>query len=233
MEKQVKPKFEAIAFDLDGTLYPNFSFYWRAAPSVIKNLKFFRAFNSARGRLHREAEDETVSYYDAGPGSFYDKQGRYVGEALKRDPGEMRDAIERIIYRGWEPLYKKVKLFPHALDVLKEFRQMGIKTALLSDFPPEAKIEYLGLSGLWDAVLCTEELGCLKPHPYPFVKTAEAIGYAPSEMLYVGNSFPFDVLGAQKAGMKAAWIRSHRGSKDRKADFAFSDYRQLRDYVLT
>jgi FMN phosphatase YigB (HAD superfamily) len=72
----------------------------------------------------------------------------------------------------------------------------------------------------------------------------------PEEILYVGNNFFYDVLGASRAGMKTAWIttarRSRKMEKLRKrglgldrgrqlipeAGFVFHDYRQLRDYVL-
>jgi putative hydrolase of the HAD superfamily len=94
-------------------------------------------------------------------------------------------------------------------------------------------------------VLCSEVIGSLKPDPLPFTELARTMGYSPGEMLYVGNSFRYDVLGAQKTGMKAAWVvsgrkarkfrRTRAGGEKRepKADFVFSDYRQLRDYVLT
>jgi putative hydrolase of the HAD superfamily len=109
---------------------------------------------------------------------------------------------------------------------------------MLSDFPLENKIEYLGLRGKWDAILCSEATGRLKPDPLPFIKLAEALGLPPEKILYVGNSFSYDVIGAQKAGMKAAWIKPMIscsrvfGKKRKTADFVFYNYRQLCDFVL-
>jgi putative hydrolase of the HAD superfamily len=65
----------------------------------------------------------------------------------------------------------------------------------------------------------------------------------PEQILYVGNSVSYDVAGAHKAGMKAALVRTlpflsgrekapAAAPNWRRADFIFSDYRQLRDYVL-
>jgi putative hydrolase of the HAD superfamily len=58
---------------------------------------------------------------------------------------------------------------------------------------------------------------------------------APERILYVGNSVKYDIIGAKRAGMKAAlvcpsWLKrcSHNGN----ADFIFSDYRQLYSFVL-
>jgi putative hydrolase of the HAD superfamily len=170
--------------------------------------------------------------------SFYERQARYMGEILKADPAFLIKRTEALIYRGWEPLFRKVKLFPHALETLKAFREREIKLGLLSDFPPETKLEFLGLPGLWDAVLCSETVGRLKPDPLPFRKLAEAMGLPPEKILYVGNSFSYDVEGAQSAGMKAAWVCTWKkpgtawAERARRADFVFFDYRQLRDYVL-
>jgi putative hydrolase of the HAD superfamily len=123
------------------------------------------------------------------------------------------------------------------IETLKALKEAGVKLGLLSDFPPEVKLENLGLAGLWDTVLCSEASGCLKPSPLPFLELAKNMGYPPEEMLYVGNSFRYDVVGSQKTGMKAAWVvsrlKARSVKKAPKGVFVFSDYRQLRDYVLT
>ena len=158
------------------------------------------------------------------------------------EPSEkVREKIERQIYRGWEPHFKKIALFPHARETLDAFRKEGIKMGLLSDFPPETKLENLKIRGYWETVLCSELIGRLKPDPVPFLELASKMGSAPECMLYVGNSVPYDVEGAHNAGMKTALITPRwkkqpgkfPGSFPRIADFVFHDYRQLRDYVLS
>jgi putative hydrolase of the HAD superfamily len=131
-------------------------------------------------------------------------------------------------------------------ETLLALKEGGLKLGLLSDFPPETKLKYLNIPDLWDTVLCSETIGALKPDPLPFAELARSMGLPPEKILYVGNSFPYDVAGAKKAGMKAAWVSrgfAARGLGARrkspgafsgvKADFVFSGYRQLRDYVLT
>jgi putative hydrolase of the HAD superfamily len=57
----------------------------------------------------------------------------------------------------------------------------------------------------------------------------------PERILYVGNSVAYDIVGAKQAGLRAALVCSPLGKLSRKArgaDFAFSDYRQLRKFVL-
>jgi putative hydrolase of the HAD superfamily len=232
-------KFSAVAFDLDGTLYPNLSFYVRLVPFLLKEQRYLRAFGKARDWLRDDSKDETKNslYPKDGP-AFYRQQALYMAKILKKDPDLLEKRTEKIIYRGWEPLFKKVRLFPYVIEMLKTFKDNGIKLGMLSDFPPEIKIDYMGLGGFWDTVLCSEEIGRLKPDPLSFFLLAKVMAFSPEEMLYVGNSFSYDVLGAREAGMKTAWIRSkgnyrHFNAKNRgKADFVFYDYRQLCDFVL-
>jgi putative hydrolase of the HAD superfamily len=228
-----KLKFAAVAFDLDGTLYPNYRFYVRLIPFLLKEQRYLRAFGKARNMLRAEEGAPP-----AGEASFYERQARYMAKILDQDPEILMARTEKIIYRGWEPLFKKVKLFPAVIETLSALKLAGVKLGLLSDFPPEIKLKTLGLSGYWDTVLCSETLGALKPDPLPFRELARVMGFPPEEILYVGNSFAYDVLGARKVGMKTAWVSSRRkcrngGIGGEKADFSFFDYRQLRDYMLT
>jgi putative hydrolase of the HAD superfamily len=233
-------KYPAIAFDLDGTLYPNYRFYVRLVPFLLKEQKYLRAFGKARDWLRSDSRDETRNsqYPQDGP-AFYRQQAIYMSKILNKPPESLESRTEKLIYRGWEPIFKRVKLFPHVIEMLTTLRENGVKLGMLSDFPPEYKIDYMGLGGFWDTVLCSEEIGRLKPDPLPFLELAKALGFPPEEILYVGNSFAYDVLGAKQTGMKTAWVRSkgsyrHFNDKNRgKADFVFYDYRQLCDFVLT
>ena len=162
---------------------------------------------------------------------FYEYQARLVADLLNAPPDRIGEDIERLIYRGWEPHFLRVRLFPYAGELLAELRAARLKLGLLSDFPPQAKLKNLGIADFWDAVICSEAVGALKPALRPFICLAEALGCAPDRVLYVGNSYRYDVLGARRAGMKTALITS-RGRAKSSADFTFHNYRKLRDFVL-
>ena len=217
-------KFTAVAFDLDGTLYPDFRLYVRLVPFLLKENRLLRAMGRARNMLRKSG-----SYGR----DFYETQFRLMGEILKENAEKVREKTERLIYRGWEPLFMKIRLFPHVTETLDAFRKEGIRMGILSDFPPEKKLENLKISGYWDTVLCSETVGRLKPDPASFLELAGSMGMPPEQILYVGNSNSYDVEGASMAGMKTAYIRSKWKKRSAgKADFVFYDYRQLRDYVL-
>jgi putative hydrolase of the HAD superfamily len=222
---------EGVAFDLDGTLYPNYRLNIRLLPLALKEIPFLTAFSKVRKIIRKEQKNGIVQY-----DNFYKHQAELTAQLLDAPPELIKEKIDVFIYRGWEPLFKKVKLFKNVLETLTALRGAGYKMGLLSDFPPEKKIEYLGLSSFWDAVHCSEYSGALKPHPLSFVKIAEQMNLPPEKILYVGNSVSYDVAGASKAGMKTAWIRifplQNSGKKGPKPDFSFSNYRQLSDYML-
>ena len=219
-------KFSALAFDLDGTLYPNYRLYIRLVPFLLRNQRLLRAMDKARTMLRRSGE------YGA---DFYDAQAALMAGVLKKPAGRIKEQTERLIYRGWEPFFKNIKLFPYAREALDSFRGHGIKLGLLSDFPPENKLENLEITQYWDAVVCSERAGRLKPDPKSFLDLASNLSVLPENMLYVGNSVPYDVIGAASAGMKTALIspRWKKGPASVPLDFVFHDYRQLRDYVLS
>jgi putative hydrolase of the HAD superfamily len=297
----VRKDIDGIAFDLDGTLYPNYRFYIRLIPFILKEPRLLWALGKARRilrgdsalkhnqqprpeapprtgeralgllfsrsgctqgfntsdqrsalsalKLARESVRKVLNpfctnkaqnqpYYTeadkAVTGSFYERQSCLMGKILKRDPGEIQEKTERLIYRGWEPLFKGLRLFPLVKETIQIFRDEGVKTGLLSDFPPEMKLEYLGLSGLWDTVLCSETFGFLKPDPVPFAELAFRMGIKPERLLYVGNNITYDIEGARNAGLQAALICSSRLKKHYRGNAAlvFSNYRQLYNYML-
>ena len=224
-------KFTSVAFDLDGTLYPNYRLNLRILPFVLKDHRLLRAMDKARKRLRYGGE-----IFEDSEGDFYDIQAKLMAETLGMAAEKVKDMVERLIYRGWEPLFKEIRLFPHVNETLEIFRGKGIKLGLLSDFPPKIKLENMKLSGFWHAMLSSEETGKLKPSAEPFLELAKRMDTPVDQMLYVGNSVPYDIEGARNAGMKAALIKpawkGRKASRCGNADFVFSDYRQLCDYVI-
>lgn len=58
----------------------------------------------------------------------------------------------------------------------------------------------------FEAVLSSEMARAYKPLPGPFLLITEMLGVDPGEVLYVGDTLYDDVLGAQRVGIKAAWL---------------------------
>jgi len=218
-------RFQAVAFDLDGTLYPDIQLFSRLIPFILKEFRLLKAMDKARKQLRNQG--------GYGP-DFYDTQAGLMARILGEPAETVRERTELLIYRGWEPFFKKIRLFPHVMETLDNLKKIGIKMGLLSDFPPEVKLKNLGIDKYWDVIVCSEESGSLKPDIKPFRELAGKMSFPPEEILYVGNSFLYDVKGAYSAGMKTA-LRQRRWKKRPSQpvpDFVFNDYRQLLKYVL-
>ena len=223
----------AVAFDLDGTLYPNYCLNIRLLPFLCKHWPLLAALARTRSVIRREQEQSPSAVVP----DFYDYQARLAAGLLHTTPARIKEKFDRLIYRGWEPHFLKIPVFPHVREVLAEMRAAGLKLGLLSDFPPETKLKHLGLTDCWDAVLCSEQVGAIKPALRPFTQLAQALCCPPEQILYVGNSRAYDVDGARRAGMKTALFTGRFAGRMRAAgktgaDFVFHNYRQLRDFVL-
>jgi putative hydrolase of the HAD superfamily len=221
----MREDIRGVAFDLDGTFYPNYRFYARLVPFVLKEWRYLLAFSRARTALRSRFQE----------GDFYELQALLMARLLKQDGAAIKERTERLIYRGWEPLFKKVKPYRYVRETLGALKAAGLVLGLLSDFPAERKLEYLGLDAYWDTVICSEQVNRLKPDPAPFLELARRMALPPEQILYVGNSVSYDIVGAKRQGMKAALVSSplqRRRRNTGNADFVFSDYRQLREFVL-
>ena len=216
-----------VAFDIDGTLYPSWALNVRIVGYVLRHLKFYWSYNKVRKVLHNSAP----------LADFYEYQARLLAEDLLCTPEEAKVLIQDIVYDGLKPYFEhSIKPFAYVRETFASLKEKGYRIAILSDFPPAQKGDLWGLLPYCDAVLGTEELGALKPSKYPFGMLAKKLGVPESAILYVGNSVRYDVLGANNAGMKSAyllpWWRKILHRKHPKADISFATYRQFLQIVL-
>jgi putative hydrolase of the HAD superfamily len=217
---------EAVAFDIDGTIYPSWNLYVRMPLYVLKHLKFYLHYNKIRRQLHRTAPLS----------DFYEYQARLFAESAGIDRVRAKKIINDVCYEGLKKFFQKVKPYKYAYECIKSFKDAGLKIALLSDFPPSQKGDIWGIRGLCDVCIGSEESGALKPSIYPFGILSQKLGVPPQKILYVGNSVRYDVQGANNAGMKSAFIVTglkkiwSRGCSE--ADISFKNYRQLQKIVL-
>ena len=154
-----------------------------------------------------------------------------LADQLKITEDDAQNRLSTIIHGEWEEILDRVRLFPHVLPTLERFRDAGYVLAAASDFPIEQKLKRLGLSDLFDCQLWTADSGYLKPHPEPFLELSECIKVPVGEILYVGNSYAYDVVGAKNVGMITGHVR-RRPVRETVADVTFWDYRDLAEWVF-
>jgi putative hydrolase of the HAD superfamily len=207
----------AVAFDIDGTLYPNKSMYLHSIPFFLTHINIIHRFSKVR---HDIRKVDSIQDFDS-------LQADLLARELSIDSSSARDIIENILYSQWEKVFKRVRPFAGVRNVLVTLKKRKIKLAALSDFPVGNKLSYFGLDDLWDTVMASHESGKLKPASEPFLELARRLKTDPSEILYVGNNPLYDVLGSKMAGMKSAYVAPFWKKKNPHADYQFSNYRQF------
>ena len=88
-------------------------------------------------------------------------------------------------------------------EVLQELRDRGYRLHVLSNNSSilPLQLEVIGVTGYFDTVSWSEEMGFEKPDPRIFQLALERIGATAAETVYVGDSFEADVLGPRGAGI--------------------------------
>lgn len=83
--------------------------------------------------------------------------------------------------------------------------------AVLSNWPLAATIDRYCEAAGWTphlaAIIVSQRVGTIKPHPAIFAAARTALGDpAPERLLHVGDDWAADVVGAKRAGWRAAWL---------------------------
>ncbi|MCI6672880.1 MAG: HAD family hydrolase [Sphaerochaetaceae bacterium] len=225
-------EIKAVAFDVDGTLYPQRSYYWRMFLAGVKAPLLAWAYNRAR-RAYRieQASRPTVPENRAG---YLDRLSRLMlgslhRKATRRSVDRMGKLVDVVFYASWRRLYQAVPERRGMRETLHALKERGYTIAVLSDFPLEGKLKALGVDDVVDVALSSEDIGYLKPDPRVFSKLVSCINLEPQEVLYVGDSYRKDVLGARGAGLHSCLITSGRKKRHLfpEAEYVVTSYSEL------
>jgi FMN phosphatase YigB (HAD superfamily) len=189
--------------DLDGTLY---------APIPVKVMiaaELVLAGWSAAPVLRRFREEHERVRELGLEGDPFALQIERTAEGLGRSAGDVEEHVRRwMIERPgrWLARFRRQAL----LSEIESFRAGGGRTALVSDYPATRKLEALGASRLFDAVVASGEPGGprrLKPHPDGLLRAAAALEVEPSACLVIGDRDDADGEAARAAGMAFRHVR--------------------------
>jgi len=212
---------KALAFDLDGTLYPEYRLIIPSLGLAFLHPRLVYHFSEVRKEIRgiRPITD------------FKETQAILLGKRLGKTPAVMREKTDRLIYDKWIASISHIKPFHGIKGVLEEMKHRGYRLALLSDLPVETKLSKLGLDSIWDFAFSSEETGYLKPNPEPFRHLVSVLGIKPESILYIGNNYEYDVVGAAGIGIKTALLSSAR-IKNSIADLQFRNPHELKSFLL-
>lgn len=184
--------FDALIFDMDGTLVDSMPYHEKAwdliLPELGVSINRFEFFTWSAGLTNREIFP------------------RLLGRAVSADELEALASRKEALYRE---CYREVMApMTGAVELLTRARSAGVKTALGTAAPPEnitLVIDGLELREHFPVIVGGADVKNGKPDPEIFLRCAEAMGIEPARCV-VFEDTPAGVEAAYRAGMRCIAI---------------------------
>lgn len=201
-------KYKAICFDIDGTLYPKALMNKRLLLLWFAHPVFSLRYNKMR-KLLRKCQDSLS-------GSLRSKEAHVICKNWPKGPKEdiVEKQLKAWIYEPMQRLYKSTTPYDGVVDTFKNLKERGLKIGVFSDFPLFNKLESMGLASYVDYASSSEQVGFLKPSVHCFEDMLYNIGIEANAVLYVGDSYDKDVVGAHGAGLDAVLVNAKGCAKE-------------------
>jgi HAD superfamily hydrolase (TIGR01509 family) len=204
-------RFEAVIFDMDGTIVDNMHFHNKAWVEFIRRRKI-------------EVREEEFMEQATGRSNTAILEilfGRKIGKEEHHAFQEEKEAIYREIYK---PEFKEVRGFK---TFLKKLDGLGIKTGIATNAHLENRIftlELLGLEDFFTVVIGSEDVEKGKPHPAVYLLAAEKLGVEPQKCLAFEDT-ALGIKSAKDAGLTVVGVMtSHTEEELNGADYFIKDF---------
>ncbi len=180
--------FEAVFFDLDGTLADT-------APDL----------GAALNRLLEEEGRPPLPLATLRPHVSAGARGLIaVGFGLLPADEAYPPLLRRFLDHYAAALCVGTTLFPGMAELLDELESRGLRWGVVTNKPERFSLplmEQLGLAKRAAAIVCGDTTAHPKPHPDPLLFACTTAGVAPARSLYVGDDLR-DVQAGHAAGMR-------------------------------
>ena len=227
-----RPKF--IYFDLDDTLLDHKQAERNALLDIYRHFDLFSASEPEQliDVYHHVNSNQWVLY----------SQAKVTREQLQRNRFEMTlqelgldagrfDEVGSQYMQYYRNHWQWVDGAREAFQQIRDNYSVGILT---NGFAETQKMKFARFDLYTEAehLVISEEVGVMKPHPDVFEYATKLTGYAPDEILYIGDSFSSDVVGGTGYGWDVGWFT--KGGEDHqkeKANFTFNNFNDLTDLL--
>lgn len=211
--------FEAVLFDMDGTLADTTHYHCRA----------WMAF--ARQHLGEELAENDPRFMR---GRTHNVIASILGRNIARPEANRLHDEKELCFQSLAS--GRIRPFPGVRDYLRQLRQGGVRTGLVSN-APRMNIDFilreLGLSGCFDMQLGAEDVAAGKPDPLPFAEACRWMGVSPPNVL-VHEDSEAGITSALLAGCPVAAKltgMSRETAQRLGTQWAFNDYAEwMRSY---
>jgi putative hydrolase of the HAD superfamily len=108
-----------------------------------------------------------------------------------------------------EAILRHQRAVPGARELLEALRSMGVLLGIVSNNLVKdqiGKLKRLGMEEFFDAITISEEAEAKKPDSAIFLIACDRLKCRPADVVFVGDSWSDDVLGARNTGIRAVWF---------------------------
>ena len=210
----------ALLLDVDDTIVDT-----REA-MVVAGTQALRALWPARERDHRAMAERYYAdperwfpRYASGSIAFEAMRSGRLAEVARAFGADLATDALGDFEDAYGPAFRDAqRLFPDVPDLLAAAEEGGLPVALLTNSasaPTQVKLEVLELAARFEVVVTTDTLGFGKPDPRVYREACRLLGAEPADVVCLGDSLAWDVLGARAAGLRAVWLdREGRGTTE-------------------
>lgn len=231
------PRFNelrAIIFDLDGTLCRYGLPISVALEEAFRQSGQGKLLLAHRAALRGERYRELLQKVDreAVFGIKYESRRTEALRRLLREAGLDEELAPKIGPSFIKILAESVELRPGAERVIKSLDEY--KLGLITNGPSRVqwrKIQRLGIEPWFAAIIVSGDLGVEKPDEAIFTRMIALLKVRPEEALYIGDSLYYDVQGAKRAGLWAAWLNPEGEEHDKDLPSPDLELEQLEELL--
>lgn len=186
---------KAILFDFWGTLVENGTYSpLRQSYAVLRPRMEFGEFAEAFEKAFMTKK--------------FDEQAQGFTEVCEALGMPAKSFIIDKLIGLWNKNRMLAKLYPETIKVLEDLKKKGYKLCLVSntDALIQQILERFDLTKYFDAFIFSYEIGTLKTDPAFYETALKELKVKKNDALVVGDSVETDILGAEKAGIKAVLV---------------------------
>lgn len=127
-----------------------------------------------------------------------------------------------------------LEIYPGVSEALEKLKSKGYCLSMISNMmlPGKLLIEKLKKNNIlqyFNTVTISSDIGFIKPRKEIFLKTLEKDSLRPDEVIFVGDTYSQDIIGAKGVGMKTVWLNCRQEPLEKKdlADYMIQDLKEL------
>jgi 2-haloalkanoic acid dehalogenase type II len=208
----------AVLFDFGGTLYDyrDLEAGWRECLRAYVDWHGRDVDDMALTTAYRQSMRRVFTDYLPRP--FYHHRDMFrdallgLNRALDLEPAE--DLLDRHQAMMWRLQARDFRLRPGVVATLRKLRHRGLHVGMVSNIDQDHLEHLLDCAGIrehFHSLLSSEVARSCKPDQGFFRLALERAACAPESALFVGDSLPQDIAGANRAGMRSVLIWSGEG----------------------